>query len=91
MSEDQQSWAEVDCKDGKTRLFVAAEDWQVFWYKGKKYLYSIWSDPERTGFKTMRNSGTDWELAPDGFQPLWIKAETSNGISWSWSRHDSSK
>jgi hypothetical protein len=80
--------AEVTCRDGKVRTFVANTDGECFHYQGKKHVYIIWDEPEGRGFIVMvpcLDSGGDrsYSLAPSKFQPAKIEATTWAG-KWKW-------
>jgi hypothetical protein len=79
---EEKTDAYVTCRDGKIRYFTA-KDGEVFHYKGRKYTYLLWDEPEGRGFITMFVYEGKHLLAPNHMQPVLVEAKTWAG-RWNW-------
>jgi hypothetical protein len=72
----------VICHDRKLRHFKAKDN-EVLHFKGSKYSYALWAEPEGRGFITMQLVDNAWVLADKKYQPVLIECKTWAG-NWKW-------
>ena len=80
--------AQVTCRDGKIRTFIADVDGECMHYQGREHVYVIWEEAEGRGFCTMvpgwdSDGARSYFLAASKFQPVKIEATTWAG-KWKW-------